>query len=269
MKVLFGLSNEDTVKGIVKFYEDKYKEKLEYKIAYYFKNFSSEIATGDYDRAVLSEELEKMPTKSYAEADKLLFEYIDGITNNFEARNLILITSERRKLGDNFLARLFVLGVYTTLTGSDRTKGKVCAAINSPTTKKEARRYYDNNTSATDVYNSSEVSELELRRIITYFKNLNGDTSKYCEIFDRVVSQYTTEQMAVIIKCLPKDVTAFLQDNSESYKNIVNLSNIQMTQSPVQQTKIVTNEPNNNKYEIKNGNEIAEKIVVKKYQRKR
>ena len=263
MKVLFGLSNEDTVKGIVKFYEDKYKEKLEYKIAYYFKNFSSEIATGDYDRAVLSEELEKMPTKSYAEADKLLFEYIDGITNNFEARNLILITSERRKLGDNFLARLFVLGVYTTLTGSDRTKGKVCAAINSPTTKKEARRYYDNNTSATDVYNSSEVSELELRRIITYFKNLNGDTSKYCEIFDRVVSQYTTEQMAVIIKCLPKDVTAFLQDNSESYKNIVNLSNIQMTQPPVQQTKIVTNEPNNNKYEIKNGNEIAEKIVVK------
>ncbi len=263
MKVLFGLSNEDTVKGIVKFYEDKYKEKLEYKIAYYFKNFSSEIATGDYDRAVLSEELEKMPTKSYAEADKLLFEYIDGITNNFEARNLILITSERRKLGDNFLARLFVLGVYTTLTGSDRTKGKVCAAINSPTTKKEARRYYDNNTSATDVYNSSEVSELELRRIITYFKNLNGDTSKYCEIFDRVVSQYTTEQMAVIIKCLPKDVTAFLQDNSESYKNIVNLSNIQMTQSPVQQTKIVTNEPNNNKYEIKNGNDIAEKIVVK------
>lgn len=263
MKVLFGLSNEDTVKGIVKFYEDKYKEKLEYKIAYYFKNFSSEIATGEYDRAVLSEELEKMPTKSYAEADKLLFEYIDGITNNFEARNLILITSERRKLGDNFLARLFVLGVYTTLTGSDRTKGKVCAAINSPTTKKEARRYYDNNTSANDVYNTSEVSELELRRIITYFKNLNGDTSKYCEIFDRVVSQYTTEQMAIIIKCLPKDVTAFLQENSESYKNIVNLSNIQIPQAPVEQPRIVANEPNNNKFEIKNGNEIAEKIVVK------
>lgn len=263
MKVLFGLSNEDTVKGIVKFYEDKYKEKLEYKIAYYFKNFSSEIATGEYDRAVLSEELEKMPTKSYAEADKLLFEYIDGITNNFEARNLILITSERRKLGDNFLARLFVLGVYTTLTGSDRTKGKVCAAINSPTTKKDARRYYDNNTSANDVYNTSEVSELELRRIITYFKNLNGDTSKYCEIFDRVVSQYTTEQMAIIIKCLPKDVTTFLQENSESYKNIVNLSNIQIPQAPVEQPKIVTNEPNNNKFEIKNGNEIAEKIVVK------
>ena len=71
MKVLFGISNEETVKGIVKIYEEKYKEKIEYKMAYYQKNFSSEIATGDYDRAVLSEELEPMPTKSYAEADKL------------------------------------------------------------------------------------------------------------------------------------------------------------------------------------------------------
>lgn len=262
MKVLFGISNEDTVKGIVKFYEEKYKEKIEYKVAYYFKNFSSEIATGDYDRAVLNEELEKMPTKSYAEADKLLFEYIDGITNNFEARNLIIIASERRKLGDNFLARLFVLGVYTTLTGSDRTKGKVCAAINSPTTKKEARKYYDNNTSANDVYNAAEVSELELRKIITYFKNLNGDTSKYCEIFDRIVPQYTTEQMAIIIKCLPKDITSYLDEHSESYKSILSMSNLQIPQQPVQQTTAVTNEKNNS-FEIQKGNDIAEKIVIK------
>lgn len=264
MKVLFGISNENTVKGIVKFYEEKYKEKIDYKIAYYFKNFSSEIATGEYDRAVLNEELEPMPTKSYAEADKLLFEYIDGITNNFEARDLIIIASERRKLGDNFLARLFVLGVYTVLTGSDRTKGKVCSAINSPTTKKEARKYYDNNANANEVYNAAEVSELELRKIIAYFKNLNGDTSKYCEIFDRIVPQYTTEQMAIIIKCLPKDVNEFLEKNSESYKSIVSMSNIEIPQAPpVQQEKIVTNENNNNAFEIQKGNDIAEKIVIK------
>lgn len=262
MKVLFGISNEDTVKSIVKFYEEKYKEKIEYKVALYLKNFSSEIATGQYDRAVLSEELANMPTKSYAEADKLFFEYIDGITNNFEAKNLIIIASERRKLGDNFLGRLFVLGVYTTLTGSDRTKGKVCAAINSPTTKREARKYYDNNASVNDVYNAAEVSELELTRIITYFRNLNGDTSKYCEIFDRVVSQYTTEQMAIIIKFLPKEITSFLEKNSESYKNIVSMSNIEIPQVPTQQQKIVTNDSNNS-FEIQKGNEIAEKIVIK------
>ncbi len=269
MKVLFGISNEETVKGIVKIYEEKYKEKIEYKMAYYQKNFSSEIATGDYDRAVLSEELEPMPTKSYAEADKLLFEYIDGITNNFDAKNLILVASERRKLGDNFLARLFAIGVYTVLTGSDRTKGKVCAAIYSPTTKREARKYYDNNTSASDVYNVSEVSELELRRILVYFKNKNGDTSKYCEIFDRIVPQYTTEQMAIIINYLPKDVKEYLEKNSESYKNILSMVNVQVQpQVPAQNTKIVTNDNSNVSFEIEKGGEInkgapAEKVIIK------
>lgn len=267
MKVLFGMSNDDTVKGIVKFYEEKYGEKVEYKVAYYFGQFSQEIASGDYDRAVLSEELEKLSTKSYAEADKQLFEYIDGITNNFEARDLILITSERRKLGDAFLSRLFAIGVYTTLTGSDRTKGKVCAAIKSPTTKKEARKYYDNTASASDVYNTAEVSELEIRRIIAYFKNLNGDTSKYNEIFDRVVAQYTTEQMSIIIKYLPKDVKEHLEKNSNSYKNIVDSSSVQTTtttvQQPVQPAPVVNKDPGSNGIEIKNGKEIAQKIVVK------
>lgn len=265
MKVLFGISNEETVKGIVKFYEEKYHEKIEYKTALYLKDFREKIISEDFDRAVLSEELDKMPTKSYAEADKLIFEYIDGITNNFEGRDLILICSERRKLGDAFLAKLFVLGVYTTLTGANRTKGKVCAAINSPTTKKEARTYYGNNTSANNVYNdAAEVSELELRKIIAYYKNLNGDKSKYCEIFDRLVPQYTTEQMVIITKCLPKDVIEVLQKDSESYKNIIETSNIQIPQ--VQTTpapKSVAQDANSNAIEIKNGNEIAEKIVVK------
>lgn len=265
MKVLFGMSNEDTVKGIVKLYEEKYGEKVEYKIAYYFGQFSQEIATGDYDRAVLSEELEKLTTKSYAEADKQLLEYIDGITNNFEARDLIYIASERRKLGDSFLSKLFVLGVYTTLTGSDRTKGKVCAAIKSPITKKEARKYYDNNASANDVYNTAEVSELEIRRIITYFKNLNGDTSKYNEIFDRVLHQYTTEQMTIVIKYLPKDVREYLEKNSESYKNILEYSKMQTTTStqPQQTTQVVSKDPGSNGFEIHSGKEIAQKIVVK------
>ena len=35
MKVLFGLNNDDTVKGIVELYEKKYNEKLEYKNVYY------------------------------------------------------------------------------------------------------------------------------------------------------------------------------------------------------------------------------------------
>lgn len=264
MKVLFGMSNEQTVKDIARHYEEKYKEKLEYKMAFYFGQFSKEISTGQYDRAVLSEELEKLPTKSYAEADKQLFEYIDKVTNDFEARDLIYVASDRRKLGDSFLARLFFLGVYTTLTGSDRTIRKVCEAINSPTSKRDAKKYYDN-FDPNSVYNTSEVSEIELRRIIAYYKNLNGDTSRYNEIFDRIVSQYTTEQMGVIINWLPKDVKDYLSQNSDSYKSILESNNI----SAVQQAKATPQKPivdkskNNSNYEIQNGKEIVKQIVVK------
>ncbi|MBO5478090.1 MAG: hypothetical protein J6A15_10140 [Clostridia bacterium] len=266
MRVLFGMSSDDTVKSIVKFYEEKYGEKIEYKIAYYFGQFRQEIANGDYDRAVLSEELEKLSTRSYAEADKQLFEYIDGITNSFEAKNLIYIASERRKLGDEFLAKLFVLGVYTTLTGSDRTKGKVCAAIETPTTKKEARKYYGNLT-PNQIYNKAEVKELELKNIIAYFKNLNGDTTKYNEIFERVVNQYTTEQMGIIIQYLPQDVKEYLEKNSKAYKNIIESSGIKTStatqQQPQQQTQIINKDAGSNGIEIQSGKEIAQKIVVK------
>ena len=267
MKVLFGMSNEKTVKDIAKYYEEKYKEKLEYKMAYYFKQFSNEIATGDYDRAVLSEELEKFPTKNYAEIDKQLFEYIDKIINDFEARNLIYVASERRKLGDSFLARLFFGGIYTTLTGTDRTIRKVCEAINSPTTRKEAKKYYSN-VDPNNVYNTSEVNETELRRIIVYFNNLNGDTSRYNAVFDSIVQQYTTEQMGVIINYLPQDVKDYLAQNSESYKSIVEINNVsipqpQPAQENVQQPPVVDKGKNNSNYEIQNGKEIVKQIVVK------
>ena len=267
MKVLFGMSNEKTVKDIAKYYEEKYKEKLEYKMAYYFKQFSNEIATGDYDRAVLSEELEKFPTKNYAEIDKQLFEYIDKIINDFEARNLIYVASERRKLGDSFLARLFFGGIYTTLTGTDRTIRKVCEAINSPTTRKEAKKYYSN-VDPNNVYNTSEVNETELRKILVYFNNLNGDTSRYNAVFDSIVQQYTTEQMGVIINYLPQDVKDYLAQNSESYKSIVEINNVsisqpQAPQENVQQPPVVDKGKNNSNYEIQNGKEIVKQIVVK------
>ena len=73
MNVIFGINNDDTVKGIVEFYEAKYKEKIEYKNVYYFKQFVQELSTGKYDRAVLLEELEKYPTNNYAQIDEYLF----------------------------------------------------------------------------------------------------------------------------------------------------------------------------------------------------
>ena len=220
MKVLFGISNDNTVKGIVQFYEEKYGEKLEYKNVYYFKQFIQELAKGEYDRAIMLEELEKFPTNNYAQIDDYLFKIIDNVTDTYDSKNLIYIASDRRKLGDEFLSKLFNLGIYTVLTGQDRTKGKVTAAINKPYLKKDVKKYYDN-VSSENVYSSTEVSELEIQRIITYYKNQNGNTERYSEIFDRIAAQYTADQLRIIINFLPNDVRTFLQENNEKYKSLL------------------------------------------------
>lgn len=261
MKVLFGINNDDTVKGIVDFYEEKYKQKLEYKNVYYFKQLISELTSGDYERAVIIEELEKFPTNNYAQIDDYLFKNIDSMTDTFDAKNIIYIASDRRRLGDEFLSKLFNLGLYTVLTAQNRTKGKVSEAINKPYSKKDVKKYYDvgNNKS---IYKSAEVSELEIQRIISYYKNQNGAADKYNEIFDRIAVQYTDEQLRIIINFLPDDVKQYLSFNNEKYKQILAMPNIEQAPS-TQTTEVINNNQQTSVVEIKSEPSIIEKIVVK------
>ena len=260
MKILFGINNDNTVKGIVSFYEEKYKEKLEYKIVYYYKNLLQEIEAVEYDRVVLLEELEKFPTDNTAQIDDYLFTNIDSITDLFDSKNLIYISSDRRKLGDDFLAKLFNLGIYSVLTEQDRTKGKVCEFIYKPMLKKDAKKYYEDRI-AESVYKSVQVSEIELQRIISYFKNLNGIADKYNEIFDRICQQYTDEQLKVIINFLPVDVKQYLSFNNEKYKQVINAPEITVSLKPNNVVEETANNASN--IEIKAEPEIIEKIIVK------
>lgn len=268
MRILFGINNDDTVKGIVEFYEEKYKEKLEYKNVYYFKQFIQELASGEYDRAVVLEELEKFPTNNYAQIDDYLFKTIDGMTDLFDAKSIIYIASDRRKQGDEFLSKLFNLGMYTVLTGQERTKGKVAAAINSPFYKKDVKMHYDK-VASDNIYKSAEVSEIEIQRIISYYKNQNGVTDKYNEIFERISSQYTNEQLKVIINFLPQDVRQYLSYNNDKYKSIMSTVATpvqQPTNEPHIPKEIINNENTSNVIEIKKEPEIVERIVVKQVQ---
>lgn len=282
MKVLFGINNDDTAKGIADFYQQKYQEKIEYKNVYYFKQFIQELATGEYDRAVVLEELEKFPTNNYAQIDDYLFKNIDAMTDVYDSKSIVYVASDRRKLGDDFLAKLFNLGIYTVLTGQDRTKGKVAAAINKTFQKKDVKKYYDK-VLGENIYNSAEVSEIEIQRIISYYRNQNGVPDKYNEIFDRIAAQYTDEQLKVIANFLPADVKQYLSFNNEKYKNLgVNSQPVEQitTQTNQMQTevnaqKVVKKEDNQkpqkkivekdaNAIQIKKEPEIIEKIVVQK-----
>ncbi len=259
MKVLFGLNNDDTVKSIVKYYEETYKEKVEYKNVYYFKQAIQELSGGNYDRVVILENLEKYPTNNYAQIDDFIFHNIDAMTDEFDAKKIVFIASDRRELGDEFLAKLFNIGVYTVLTGRDRTKSKTAQAINTPKMKKDVKQYYENSASK-NVYSKIEVSEMEIQRIISYYQNQKGDTSKYVEIFDKIGAQYTNEQLRIIVGFLPASVKDFLKENSDRYNQV--LVNVEVTPAPTT--------PVNNTVEgvkevvhIEKQPEIIEKIVVK------
>ena len=259
MKVLFGLNNDDTVKSIVKYYEETYKEKVEYKNVYYFKQAVQELTGGNYDRVVLLENLEKYPTNNQAQIDDFIFHNIDAMTDEFDAKKIVFIASDRRELGDEFLAKLFNIGVYTVLTGRDRTKSKTAQAINTPKMKKDVKQYYENSASK-NVYSKIEVSEMEIQRIISYYQNQKGDTSKYVEIFDKIGAQYTNEQLRIIVGFLPASVKDFLKENSDRYNQV--LINVEVSPTPTT--------PVNNTVEgvkevvhIEKQPEIIEKIVVK------
>lgn len=264
MKVLFGINNDDTVKGIVELYEKKYNEKIEYKNVYYFKQFLHELANGEYEIAVALEELEKFPTNNYAQIDDYLFKTIDSMTDAFDSKNIIYIASDRRKLGDEFLSKLFNLGIYSVLTGQDRTKGKVCEAINKPYQKKDVKKYYDN-VSGDSVYKAGEVSEIEIQRIISYYNNQNGSTEKYNEIFDRIAAQYTDEQLKVISNFLPQNVKQHLSFNNKKYQELMGaMDAVEVVNEPKAPPKMILDESKDAKaVEIKKEKEIVDKIVVK------
>ena len=259
MKILFGLNNDDTVKAIVKYYEETYKEKVEYKNVYYFKQAVQEIKTGEYDRLVILEDLEKYPNNNYAQIDDFIFRNIDAMTDEFDAKNIIFVASDRRKLGDEFLAKLFNIGVYTVLTGDSRTKSKVAAAINSPKMKKDVKKYYEDSANK-NVYSKVEVSEIEIQRIITYYKNQNGNTEKYVEIFDKIGTQYTNEQLRIIIGFLPASVKQYLQENSDRYKEVLASGGVVM---PTPTKENTTVEGTKEVVTVEKQPEIIERIVVK------
>lgn len=264
MKILFGINNDDTVKGVVELYEKKYNEKVEYKNVYYFKQFLHELANGDYDVAVVLEDLEKFPTNNYAQIDDYLFKNIDSMTDAFDAKNIIYIASDRRKLGDEFLSKLFNLGIYSALTGQDRTKGKVCDAIRNPYSKRDVKKYYDN-VVGESVYKAGEVSEIEIQRIISYYNNQNGSTEKYNEIFDRVAAQYTDEQLKVIANFLPQNVKQHLSFNNKKYQDLMGaMDAVEVVNEPKAPPKEILNKAQDAKaVVIKKAEEIVDKIVVK------
>ena len=232
MKVLFAVSNEEVSEAIVKRYQKNYKEIISYKNVYYFNAILKELQKDkNYDRIVISEELEAFTNTQYSQIDKFIFDKLDSISD--EASNLkgddipiILICSDRREKSEEMLVKLFGIGIYNALIGNDRSVDNVCQLLNKPRVKKEAKIYYkiDSEDVSYQAENENDVSEVEIQNILAHYKRLGKDEKKYVESFDNIASQYNDIQLRIISKFLPLNVRAVLEEKSPKYQEIISFN---------------------------------------------
>ena len=232
MKVLFAVNNESISEAIVKKYQKQYKEIISYKNVYYFNAILKEIQKDkSYDRIVISEDLEQFTNSSYEQMDKFIFDRLDSISD--EATNLkgedipiILICSERRGKSDSILVKLFGIGIYNAMIGTDRSIEEVCRLIQKPRLKKEAKVYYkiDSEEVGYQSENENDVSEVEIQNILAHYKRLGKDEEKYVESFDNIAAQYNDNQLRIISKFLPLNVRAVLEEKSAKYQKVMSFN---------------------------------------------
>ena len=230
MKVLFAVSSESISDAIVKRYQKEYKEIISHKNVYYFNAILKEIQKDKtYDRIVISEDLESFSNNNYDQIDKFIFEKLDDISDEAQdidgnETSIILICSDRQQKGNSFLVKLFSIGVYNALLGSERSMDQVCKLINKPRNKKEAKMYYKMDADEANYGDkgSDEVSEMEIQSILSFFKKTSKD--KYAESFNNIAAQYTEEQLKIIINCLPTGVKVVLEDDCKKYQELVTVN---------------------------------------------
>lgn len=229
MKVLFAVNNEDISESIIKLYQKEYREIISGKNVYYFNAIIKELQRDQsYDRIVISEDLEPYTNNNFDIIDKFLFEQLDKISDEAISENgtdipIIFISTDRRSKSDNLLSKLFSIGVYDALLGSDRSIPEVCKLLNKPRTKKEAKVYYKIETEEVNYQAGAEdsVSETEIQNILTHYKKLGKNTDRYADSFNNIAAQYTDAQLRVISKFLPIGVRAVLEVESPKYQSIM------------------------------------------------
>ena len=247
MKILFAVNNEKISKSIIKKYQSDYKEIISYKNVYYFNAILKELQKDNtYDRIIISEDLEPFTNNNYEQIDKFIFERLDNIsdeaTNSTRADTpIILICTDRRTKSDEILVKLFSIGIYNALIGTDRNIDEICKLIKVPRTKKEAKIYYkiDSEEVTYQSENENDVSESEIQSILAHYKKIGRDEQKCVDSFDSIAQQYTDVQLKVIASFLPLNVKAILEEKSPKYQQIMSLMGEKRSSTGTAKTKDV------------------------------
>ena len=229
MKVLFAVSNEKITEQVVAKYQVMYNELLSYKEVYYYNAVVKELEkTKDYNAIVIDESLESV---SNDKGDQYLLNNLDAITDvavNNESTQIpiILICKADRQPAEEFLEKIYKIGIFNALILKDRKISKICEYINNPRNKKDAKKYYQINVDDTEVVADTEedsIAKTELKNILNYYAKLGNDTSKYSETFDRIAEQYTDVELVYIIARFPENVKNILMNENQRFRNLRNI----------------------------------------------
>lgn len=269
MKVLFAVNNDNVSEAIVKKYQKDYQEILSYKNVYYFNAIYQELQKDkSYSRIVISEDLEPYANNDYDLIDKFLFEKYSKITEEIknapnEHIDIILICADRRKKTDDMLIKIYSKEIYNAIIGQDRSIDEICRLINHPRDKEAAKQYYNIHESELGETESEEsVSEAEVENIIAHYARLGKNENKYIDSFNNIVSQYNDKQLRIIIKYLPLNVKAVLEERSPKYQQLVTTSAL----NGIDFKKKTENykEKIKNKQQVNEENSILEQLIKPK-----
>ena len=229
MKVLFAVSNEKITEQVVAKYQVMYNELLSYKEVYYYNAIVKELEKNkDYNAIVIDESLESV---SNDKGDQYLLNNLDAITdiavNNENTQiPIILICKADRQPAEEFLEKIYKIGIFNALILKDRKISKICEYINGPRNKKDAKKYYQIDTDDTEVVADTEtdsIAKTELKNILNYYAKLGNDTTKYSETFERIAEQYTDVELVYIIARFPENVKSVLMNENQRFRNLMNI----------------------------------------------
>lgn len=229
MKVLFAVSNEKITEQVVAKYQVMYNELLSYKEVYYYNAIVKELEKNkDYNAIVIDESLESV---SNDKGDQYLLNNLDAITdiavNNENTQiPIILICKADRQPAEEFLEKIYKIGIFNALILKDRKISKICEYINGPRNKKDAKKYYQIDVDDTEVVADTEtdsIAKTELKNILNYYAKLGNDTTKYSETFERIAEQYTDVELVYIIARFPENVKSVLMNENQRFRNLMSI----------------------------------------------
>lgn len=210
--ILFGISqSSDKVleNGILEKYKEKVGKDFTFDSDYYNAGILQLLNEKQYDILIIKEDLEA--------TNKITVDFLDKITDNHRGLRIIFIANNEH-VGDNYIKRIFALGIYDVIYKEHLTLDNIVDLIEKPNGKREAKIYMeiDDLEIETSQENMQDIPDDKLQIILHNLKKATVETIS--EIFDEIDKAYNDKQMLFLLTVLPSSVkNNLIESKNEAY----------------------------------------------------